>query len=319
MGKEFSDSRRRILLAMASMAGMGFIGLAHGQSAARPGMGRPAVASSPQIAAARPSSDTGAVSSSNTYRPRVIVVDPGHGGHHRGAQGRAGNRSVDEASMTMPIGLFLERHLQSDPMFAPRLTRRSDVYVGLRERTRLAEEFGGHLFISIHYNAAPNAAAAKTARGLEFYTWSPRAGDSVAARYLQALNNEEGPSSDLSRSSAAARPVLDKMLQDALEVQSLTSVRVARALEESFLRDSYFRRNYRGRKTERFKVLENYNMPSVLIEVAFLSHAEEARMAADPAFQQKVARYIYDGVVRYYEDSDPVFRAIRRSRLGAER
>lgn len=319
MGKEFSDSRRRILLAMASLAGMGFIGLAHGQSAARPGMGRPAVAGSPQIAAARPSSDTGSVSSPNTYRPRVIVVDPGHGGHHRGAQGRAGSRSVDEATMTMPIAVFLERHLQSDPMFAPRLTRRSDVYVGLRERTRLAEEFGGHLFISIHYNAAPNAASARTARGLEFYTWSPRAADSVAARYLQALNNEEGPYSDLSRSNTAARPVLDKMLQDALEVQSLTSVRVARALEESFLRDSYFRRHYRGRKTDRFKVLENYNMPSVLIEVAFLSHAEEARMAADPAFQQKVARYIYDGIVRYYEESDPVFRAIRRSRLGATR
>ena len=123
--------------------------------------------------------------------------------------------------------------------------------------------------------------------------------------------------SDLSRSNSAARPVLDKMLQDALEGQSLVSARLARSLEESFLRDSYMRRHYRGRKTGRFKVLENYNMPSVLIEVAFISHPEEARMATDPAFQSRVARYIYDGVVRYYEESDAVFRAIRRNRVSA--
>jgi N-acetylmuramoyl-L-alanine amidase len=204
-------------------------------------------------------------------------------------------------------------------MFQPRLTRRDDSYVGLRERTRRAEQFNGNLFVSIHYNAAPNAASARTARGLEFYTWSPRNADTVASRYLRALNNEEGPYSDISRSNDAARPVLDKMLQDALEGQSLQSVKVARAFEETFMRDPYFRRHYRGRKTERFKVLENYNMPSVLIEVAFISHPEEARMATDPSFQQRVAGHIYEGIVRYYEDSDPVFRVLRRSRSSSAR
>jgi N-acetylmuramoyl-L-alanine amidase len=271
------------------------------------------------MVASRPPVEASALSTSETYRPRIIVVDPGHGGRHRGGIGRVGRREIDEANMTMPIALMLERLLQDDPLFHPRLTRRDDSYVGLRERTRRAEQFNGNLFISIHYNAAPNATSARTARGLEFYTWSPRGADTVASRYLQALNNEEGPFSDLSKSSNAARPVLNKMLQDALEGQSLQSVKVARALEESFLQDSYFRRHYRGRKTDRFKVLENYNMPSVLIEVAFISHPEEARMATDPAFQQRVARSIYEGIIRYYEETDPVFRAIRRSRYASAR
>lgn len=290
-------------------------------------------ATSSPLPISRPSSDasasSGGSSASNVaasgpmrtppsgYRPRIIVIDPGHGGRHRGGIGRVGGRQIDEAMVTLPVSLKLEQLLRSDPLLEPRLTRRSDVYVGLRERTRLAEQFKGDMFLSIHYNAVPEGRPPTSARGLEFYTWSPREGDTVAERYLQALNNEEGKTSDLSRADRSARPVLNKMMLDALLAQSLDSRVVAEHLEKAFLKDSYFRRHYRGIKDGRFRVLENYNMPSVLIEIAFISHPEEARMSMDSAFQDKVARMMYEGIVTYYEQTDPAFRAARARMLAS--
>ncbi|MDK2970598.1 MAG: N-acetylmuramoyl-L-alanine amidase [Candidatus Sumerlaeota bacterium] len=266
-------------------------------------------------------------------RPRTIVIDPGHGGHHRGgfgflrsSKGAKGaevltgqfrrdygftyGRRIVEAETTLPIALKLERLLAADPMFEPRLTRRSDVYVGLRERTRRAEQFGGDYFVSIHYNAVPEKTP-KTARGIEVFTWSPKEGDTVGARYLQQLDNEEGGSSDLSSAGSAAREVLSQMMVDALEEQALESRAAGKALEKALLRDSYFKKNYRGLKSARFKVLENYNMPSLLVEVGFISHPEEAALAASSAFQERTARVLYEGIVAYFEANDPTFRAER--------
>jgi N-acetylmuramoyl-L-alanine amidase len=271
------------------------------------------------------------------FRPRIVVVDAGHGGSHRGGYGYlraergergaemlprtfqssygfAYGRKVDEASATLPIALRLERLLAADPLLEPRLTRRHDEYLGLRERTRRAEQFGGEYFISIHYNAVPESTP-KTARGLEFFTWSPKEADSVALRYLQQLDNEEGPGSDISAAGRGAREVLNQMMIDALEEQAIESRAAARSLENAFLRDPYFKRHYRGIKSARFKVLENYNMPSVLIEVGFISHPEEARLAMDSAFQDKVARLLYEGIVAYFEATDPAFRAARSRQL----
>jgi N-acetylmuramoyl-L-alanine amidase len=249
------------------------------------------------------------------YRPRVIVVDPGHGGKHRGGLGVVNGRQVDEAITTLPIALYLEQHLAADPMFEPRLTRRTDVYVGLRERTRRAEQFRGNLFVSIHYNAVPKGKSPTSARGLEFWTWSVKEADNAAAKYLQALNNEEGDGA--TGRASGAYPVLNKMMLDALEQQALDSVRLAKGLEAPFLRDSHFKRSYRGIKSGRFKVLENYNMPSVLVEVGFISHPEEAAMAVREDFQRKVARLLYEGIVNYYMTNDPLFRAARGRQAGA--
>lgn len=252
------------------------------------------------------------------YPPRVIVIDPGHGGHHRGGLGKVNGRMVDEAMTTLPVALRLEQLLRADPMFEPRLTRREDVYVSLRERTRRAERFNGNAFVSIHYNAVPKSSNPLSARGLEIFTWSPRDGDSVATRYLQALDNEE-PGFNYEAKSGSARTVLNKMLLDALEEQATESRRFAGAVEGAFLRDSFFRRYNRGLKSARFKVLENYNMPSILVEVGFISHPEEAKLAVDPAFQQKVAQYLYDGLVEYYMKGDPAFRAARERRVASAR
>ena len=268
---------------------------------------------------------------------RTIVIDPGHGGRHRGGFGytrrpyrnnqrvtlpRAFRKDygysrgyrVDEADVTLPIALKLERLLLEDQRFAPALTRRKDEYVSLPERTRRAERFDGDLFLSIHFNAIPENAA-KTPRGLEFFTWSPREADSVATRYLQELDNEEG-GSGLSGVGREAQSVLNEMMLDALEEQTFASRRVADSFERAFLRDSYFRKYYRGKKSARFRVLQIYNMPSILLEVAFICHPQEAEMAIDRAFQDRVARHIYNGIVDYFERHDPTFPSSAKALAG---
>lgn len=241
-------------------------------------------------------------------RPRTVIIDPGHGGRHRGGLGAVAGRQVTEAELTLPIAFELERLMASDPLLMPILTRRTDVYIGLRDRTRIAEQANGELFVSIHYNAVPKGGKTSV-RGAELWVWSPRESDDVAAKYLMQLDNEE--EDVLGGSNSRGRTVLSKMLTDALEEQALRSKVFAGTLENSFKRDPHFAGNWRGIKSGRMKVLENYNMPSVLVEVAFVSNPAEAKLAKDRAFQQRVARHLYNGVVDYFAATDPEFRAAR--------
>ncbi len=247
---------------------------------------------------------------SDGFRPRVVVVDPGHGGKHRGGIGKVRGRTVTEADVTLPLAFELEKLLAADPMFVPILTRRRDTYVGLRDRTRVAERANGNLFLSIHYNAVPPSSRSN-ARGMEFWVWSPKEVDNVATRYLMKLDNEEGSDTTVSGTSKSARSVLSRMLLDSLEEQALSSRVFAKSLERAFLKDRYFKSDYRGIKDGRFKVLENYNMPSVLIEVGFISHSAEARLSTQKEFQRRVARHMYNGIVDYYMRNDGSFRAAR--------
>lgn len=244
------------------------------------------------------------------FRPRIMVIDPGHGGHHRGGLGKVGKKEICEAEVTLPIAFYLERLLNADPMFTPQLTRRTDVYVGLRERTRRAEQANGNLFLSIHYNAVPPKSKS-SARGMELWVWSMKDGGDTASKHLMTLDNEEGGDTGISDTSWAARNVLNNMMQDALLEQSLASQNFAKSLEKCLLRDKHFASDYRGIKSARFKVLENYNMPSVLLEVGFITNPAEAKLSIQSSFQEKTARLLYDGVVDYFMKTDPAFRAAR--------
>lgn len=244
---------------------------------------------------------------SNGFRPRTIIVDAGHGGHHRGGIGSVNGKRVTEAEVTPPIAEELYRLLKNDFRFNPEMTRTSDVYIGLRERTKIAEQKKGNLFVSIHYNSVPPGKSQNTARGLEFWVWSNNQNTRSIENYLFALDNEEDSDTDVGNPRGQAKDVLSQMVGDALLEQTIESRRVAKAFESSFLTDSYFKKHYRGIKDARFKVLENYAMPSVLVEVGFISHPEEARLSTQTDFQKKVARLIYKGIIGYYEAHDPEF------------
>lgn len=231
---------------------------------------------------------------------RNIIIDPGHGGHHKGGYGTVNGRTVHEKEITIAVANKIEQLMAGDNRFTVKLTRRDDVYVGLRERTKIASQLNGHLFVSLHTNAVVGAAARARAKGFEIWTWNRDGNRSAAAKAIEALENDEGVTN-------SNNMLLTTMMTDALESQALTSRRLSAAVHGAFMTNPYFKAGDRGIDSARFVVLEVYDMPSILIEMGFLSHPEESRKLADSGFQQQIAQLIYSGIVRYYEQTDPSF------------
>lgn len=234
---------------------------------------------------------------------RHIIIDPGHGGHHGGGIGTLNGRRVYEKEVTIQVSERLERLLRADPRFQVSLTRRQDVYVGLHERTQIASRLKGDMFISVHANAVEGRAAQQRARGFEIWIWNPTNNSSAAARAVARMENED----PLSRVNQGNNQLLSSMMRDALMSQALESRVVANHFHRVAIRDPYLRRNDRGIQSARFRVLEIYDMPSILMELGFMTHPEEVRMLFSAGFQQKWAQIMYDGIIEYYQATDPEF------------
>jgi N-acetylmuramoyl-L-alanine amidase len=213
-----------------------------------------------------------------------IVIDAGHGGRDPGAQGPG----YTEAALTLDIALRLERLLAKEPGVEVVLTRRTDEYVGLQERTEIANREGADLFLSIHANASRN----RSARGIESYLLNfastPDAA-AVAARENASSTLTMSHLNDLVK-QIALNSKLDESRDLARHVQS-AMVRKLRASNQQ-VRDL-------GVKQAPFVVLVGASMPSVLVEVSFLTNKQEGRMLGTGAYRQRIAEALLDGVRRY--------------------
>ncbi len=223
---------------------------------------------------------------------RTVVVDPGHGGRDPGALGLFGLR---EKRITLSVARRLRARLEAQG-FRVVMTRDGDRTLSLEERTAIAEGAGGDLFVSLHVNASPRAAA----RGIETYYLDPGDGRhtiTVAAR-------ENG----VSRKQV---DVLQRTLAG-LRVAAVSpqSRALARSIQDSLL--GTLRRRYRrvddlGAKPGPFYVLYLSSMPAVLVEMGFLSNHIEARRLRSAEYHDLVARAVADAVGAYRS---------RRARLG---
>jgi N-acetylmuramoyl-L-alanine amidase len=215
-----------------------------------------------------------------------IVIDAGHGGHDPGAMfGRNA-----EAAITLDIALRLEKLLLKQPGIEVVLTRRTDVFVPLQERTELANREGADLFVSIHVNASEN----RSARGVETYLLdfaSSPDDEAIAARENAASMMTMSHLNDLVKQIALTTKA-DESRDLAVQVQQ-SLVHRLRPFNGS-LRDL-------GVKRAPFVVLIGASMPSVLVEVAFLTHRQEGRLIAGPTYRQRVADSIADGIRRYQQ------------------
>ena len=213
-----------------------------------------------------------------------IVIDAGHGGRDPGAQGPG----YTEANLTLDIALRLERLLAKEPGVEVVLTRRTDEYVALQERTAIANREGADLFVSIHANASRN----RTARGVESYLLNfastPEAA-AVAARENASSTLTMSHLNDLVK-QIALNSKLDESRDLARHVQT-AMVRKLRASNQQ-VRDL-------GVKQAPFVVLVGASMPSVLVEVSFLTHTQEGRLLGTGAYRQRIAEALLDGVRRY--------------------
>jgi N-acetylmuramoyl-L-alanine amidase len=213
-----------------------------------------------------------------------IVIDPGHGGHDPGAKGKG----VDEAELVLDIALRLEKLLQKNPGTEVILTRRSDDFVPLQERTAIANREGADLFLSIHANASVNAAA----RGIETYFLNFATNmnaASVAARENAASGQTMGALPDFVK-AIALNNKLDESRDFAREVQH--------ALIER-LRPTNKTVKDLGVRQAPFVVLIGAAMPSVLAEISFVTNPQEARLLKNGAYRDRIAEALYAAVRKY--------------------
>ena len=216
---------------------------------------------------------------------RRIVVDPGHGGHDPGAVGASG---LQEKDVVLAIGLKLRDLIKEELGLDVVMTRSTDVFIPLEERTAIANKVGADLFLSVHANAAPNRAAA----GIETYYLNLAKTDKVA----QLAAKENGTS--LEKVSVLQAILFDLMANYKLNDSAHLADEVQKFLHKK-IRSGYSDVKNLGVKQGPFYVLVGASMPSILVETAFLSNATEEVRLNDPVYQNMAAEGIYDGVRSY--------------------
>lgn len=230
-----------------------------------------------------------------TTRPRlqpVVVIDPGHGGIDPGAIGVNG---VMEKTLTLAVALELRAMLERTGRYRVVLTRSDDEYVGLRERIERARAARGDLFLSLHADSVgrPNT------RGASVYTLSERASDAEAAR-LAAKENKADiiAGADLGEHDAVVATILIDLAQRGTKNKAVGFADLV--AEEIGTVTPLLRRH---RRFAGFAVLKAPDIPSVLIELGYLSNATDARNLASATHQQRMVRAIVRAVERYFSSS----------------
>jgi N-acetylmuramoyl-L-alanine amidase len=218
---------------------------------------------------------------------RTIVIDAGHGGHDPGTIGRSG---LQEKDVVLDVALRLEKLVRTRLGAEVILTRSTDVFVPLEERTAIANSKGADLFLSIHANSSRSPRS----RGVETYFLSfaadPHA-EAVAAR-------------ENAISAATMKDLQNLVKAIALNSKLDESRDFASSVQESLvanLKPYYPQVNDRGVRTAPFYVLIGANMPSILAEIAFVSHPDEERLLRKSEHRQRVAGSLYEGVRAYLE------------------
>jgi N-acetylmuramoyl-L-alanine amidase len=223
-------------------------------------------------------------------RERIIAIDAGHGGEDPGAVGR--RFRTREKDVTLAIARELARQVAATPDMKPLLIRGGDYYVGLHERFQKARRHQADIFVSIHADAIPGGRA----RGSSVYALSERGASSATAKFIADKENASdliGGVSLNDKDDVLARVLLDlshtKTIQDSLELgddilselQRVGPVHLRRVAQAGFM------------------VLKSPDIPSVLVETAFITNPTEEKNLRTPEFQQRMAAGILAGVKRF--------------------
>lgn len=227
--------------------------------------------------------------------PRIVVIDAGHGGDDPGATGPG----VREKDVCLDVARRLHKELAAREGIQPLLTRSRDVFLPLRSRMQVAEEADADLFVSIHVNAAPSA----NADGVEVFFLSIGGASDEAARELARYENDPVDSGETDMGSSGEIPFSLSLRQsDTL----LRSSRAAEVVLDLFV-DRHLARN-RGVRQANFSVLRSYQVPSILVELGFVSSPSDREKLASAEHRARLASALADGILRYFEEYAPLRR-----------
>jgi len=237
---------------------------------------------------------------------KLIVLDAGHGGHDQGAKGPGG---VLEKDVVLDVTRRAARLIEDGLGIKVILTRSTDVFVPLRERTNFANKQRADLFVSIHANAHPQAVN----EGVETYFLSSEATDNAARQTAAAENRVVDLESPQSR---AKTDLLKSVLWDLAqsEFQEESSV-LAETVQDSMTHS--LRLVNRGVKQAGFYVLGGAAMPAVLIEIGFLTNPKEEKKLATSEHREAIARAIYASLAEYKRRYDQRVRTVQSQPLKA--
>jgi N-acetylmuramoyl-L-alanine amidase len=213
-----------------------------------------------------------------------IVLDPGHGGHDPGVNGNG----IYESELVLDVSLRLKKLLENQPGMDVVMTRDTDIFIPLEQRTAIANRESADLFLSIHANASRNVKA----RGVETYflnfAANPEA-EAVAARENSASGQTMHRLPDIVRAIT-----LNNKIDESRDFADAVQKSMVRTLSprNRELQD-------RGVKQAPFVVLIGAGMPSVLAEISFVSHKQEGVLLKTSAYRQQIAEALFDAIVKY--------------------
>jgi N-acetylmuramoyl-L-alanine amidase len=228
-------------------------------------------------------------------RLATIVIDPGHGGEDPGARGRHGTY---EKNVTLMIGRRLKKLIDAEPGMRAMLTRDGDYYLSLAARVEKARRVKADLFVSIHADAFVQPYA----RGSSVFALSERRATSEAARWLAKSEN------DADLIGGVNLDVKDRYLaKTLLDLSQTATIDYSLKLGQSVLSElGRVNTLHRGRVEQAsFAVLKAPDVPSILVETAFISNPQEEKRLTDDAYQDRLAHAILAGIKRYLAKHPP--------------
>ncbi|MFN2047137.1 N-acetylmuramoyl-L-alanine amidase AmiC [Pantoea agglomerans] len=223
-------------------------------------------------------------------RPIIIMIDPGHGGEDPGAHGKYKTREKD---IVLKIGRRLKALIDKESNMKAYMTRNEDVFIPLRVRVAKARKQRADFFVSIHADAFTSRAA----RGSSVFALSTSGATSAAARFLAQTQNESDLIGGVSKSGDR---YLDHTMFDMVQRQTIhDSLKFGKEVLHRMGRINHLHK--RTVDQAGFAVLKAPDIPSILVETAFISNVEEERKLRTTRYQHQVAEAILNGIKAYVE------------------
>lgn len=229
----------------------------------------------------------------------IVALDPGHGGEDPGAVGRGG---LKEKDVVLSVALQLRDRLNAQPGMRAFLTRDADYFVPLAERVKKARRVQADLFVSIHADAFITPAA----RGASVFALSQGAATSTAARWIANKENAADVVGGVNVKAGNDVNVLRTLLDMSTTAQIKDSLRVGHEVLGQL--DRVGRLHKPRVEQAGFAVLKAPDIPSILVETAFISNPDEEAKLADPEYRKQLVEALTTGIKRYFAKNPPLAR-----------
>jgi N-acetylmuramoyl-L-alanine amidase len=229
----------------------------------------------------------------------IVALDPGHGGEDPGAVGPAGTREKD---VVLQIALQLRDKLDAVPNMRVMMTRDADFFVPLHERVRKARRVQADLFVSIHADAFMRPEA----RGASVFALSQGGASSAAARWMAQRENAADLVGGINVAAVKDEQVMRAMLDMSTAAQIKDSLKLGNEVLAPLGRVG--RLHKRQVEQAGFAVLKAPDVPSILVETAFISNPEEEARLRDPEYQAQLVEALATGIRRYFARNPPLAR-----------